>query len=343
MSAPGTDSYVEQGNTQSEYVQQDSAPGAPESIMSNAPMEQSNESHPLADTTVYPPKDNQSFENSPVNNNYSNHISEQTLDYEIAKRNKEARKSQSISRNISELFMGLDFIKTQLFHDPFFTKKNIYSGVLFVGFIIAIIVLIAVIIICVVGHKNNYKYNTNKYGMQRTYTQYVIWKPFHTNSNDSKIIQSGTSRWQVVTFPEPNAGECIIAYSATCQGNIDEFTNTGQKESDLGYITYPLPYVSNCSAVSPNSCVVTVSNPNPSNGGLDTYPYGLYVTATYTILMAINGDGTQYANNITLNQTYSAYQYKILVRASSGANTTYQPEESSIAFFAPSNYIPPKS
>jgi hypothetical protein len=340
MSAPGTDSYVEQGNTQSEYVQQDSAPGAPpESIVSNAPMEQSNESHPLAGTTVYPFKDNQLFENSPVNNNFSNsnrHNFE--IDYEIAKRNKENRKSQGISRNISELFMGLDFIRTQLFHDPFFTKKRVYSGVLFVGFIIAIIVLIAVIIICVVGHKNNSKYNTNKYGMQRTYTQYVLWQPFDPslNGDNPKGITPGQSRWQVVTFPEPKNGDCIISYSAICQGSIIGGTNTGILVDGKSYIDKPLVYVSNCSAVSPNSCVVTVSNPTES---AEDYPYGLYVTATYTPLKAFNGNGTQYANNLKLNETYKTYQYMLLSKVAA----TNQPEESSIAFFAPSNYTPPKS
>lgn len=337
MSAPGTDSYVEQGNTQSEYVK-DSAPGAPpKSIMSNATMKQSNESHPLVGTTLNPSKDNQSFENSLVNNNLSNHISEKALDYEIAKRNHEMHEKISNEQKIHNLFTNLNNLQVDLDNNPFIIKKRVYSGVLFVGFIIAIIVLIAVIIICAIGHYNNSKYNTAKYGMQRTYTQYVIWQPFDPslNGDNSKYIATGQSRWQVVTFPEPKNDDCIIAYSAICQGNIIGGTNTGILVDGKSYISDSLTCVSNCSAVSPNSCVVTVSN----TGLIDNYPYGLYVTATYTPLKAINGNGTQYANNLKLNETYKTYQYMLLSEAAS----TYQPEESSIAFFAPSNYTPPKS
>ena len=331
MSAPGSDNYVEPGNTQSEYV---STPGAPESIMRNAPMVQSNELHSLSDTTLNSSKGNQSSENleynSPVNNLSNSNRHNFEIDYEVNKKMQENRKSQGISRNISELFMGLDFIRTQLFHDPFFTKKRVYSGVLFVGFIIAIIVLIAVIIICVVGHKNNYKYNTNKYGMQRTYTQYVLWQPIgSTNNNDNKFFSGNESKWQIVTFPEPNAGDCIIAYSAVCQGNTLQGTNTGVTTTST--YTFSLPFVSNCSAVSPNSCVVTVSS--ASNNVSANCPYGLYVTATYTPLKAFNGNGTQYANNLDLNETYKTYQYKLIKDSTN----------SSIAFFAPSNYTPPKS
>jgi len=260
-------------------------------------------------------------------------ISEQALDYAINKRNREMHEKLSNEQAIHNLFTNLNNLQSDLYHNPFITKKNIYSGVLFVGFIIAIIVLIAVIIICVVGHKNNYKYNTNKYGMQRTYTQYVIWQPIgSSNNNANKFFTASESKWQIVTFPEPNARECIIAYSATCQGNTLQETNTGATNTTAGSnLSFSLPYVSNCSSISPNSCVVTVSSASPNASS--NCPYGLYVTATYSPLMPINGNGTQYANNLTLNDTYKTYQYQ-LIKSST---------ESSIAFFAPSNYIPPKS